>query len=215
MKCKKCGAEVSAQDKICKNCGEAVNSKQDEMEVDLNLDDQPYEVKKEDIDSQDTQEEEMETSELLDALMEDKRKILGMAGALLFIVGSYFNLWGLYHKDLGIMSQGNLFGGFMAGGIFGKISVFAAFAILVLICVNRCVYAWYVAVLSAASFLVQVLIILIAGRNNLGTGISGIVIPGVGFFLCIAGLVMSFVFIRQLHQSERAHGSKRSVRPHQ
>ena len=186
--------ETSADD----NREEQKNTTDQTVEnIDLNQDDEPYEIKSVNTKDSDTDTKNMETSEILDQIMSDKDKVIGVATALIFIIGSYINFWSIYTSNLGIMNQGNLFGGYQIAGILGKLCVILAVAYLVLLFINQIKLNWYVTIALAAVFIVQVLLIVIFGGNDLGT--KGVVIPGIGFFICVICTGVNLIFTRKLY----------------
>ena len=148
--------------------------------------------------TEEVEEEVIPTNQVLDSIMSDKRKILTIVGAFLLLAGSYLSFWGVYSSEYGRMSQGNLFGGYMVGGILGKICVLAAMVSAVLVCMNMFRFAWYSELVSVAAFALQVLMVLIFGWGILGSAVKVMLYPGLGSFICIAGIIIMVIYIRKL-----------------
>lgn len=144
-----------------------------------------------------TEEEVAESSAIFDSIMSDNRVIAALGGAILLFIGSYLSFWGV-KGDVGKISQGNLFTGYMAGGLFGKLCIIAAAIAAVLVCIRIYKAAWYVQLVSAISYVVQVLLIIINGKNVLGSDIIVSIYPGFGSIICLAGVVIMLIFIRKL-----------------
>lgn len=151
----------------------------------------------------DEPQEPVQTSALLDSIMSDNSVIAALGGAILLFIGSYLSFWGI-KGDIGKISQGNLFTGYMAGGMFGKLCVLAAAVAAVLICIRIYKAAWYVQLLSALSYIVQVVLIIVNGRNVLGSGTDVSIYPGFGSIVCLAGIVIMIIFIKKLNGKKSA-----------
>ena len=149
----------------------------------------------------DTPQESVQTSALFDSIMSDNRVIAALGGAILLFIGSYLSFWGV-KGDVGKLSQGNLFTGYMAGGIFGKLCVLAAAVAAVLVCIRVYKAAWYVLLISAISYIIQVLLIMVNGKNVLGSGMEISLYPGFGSIVCLAGIVIMLIFIKKLSEKQ-------------
>ena len=149
----------------------------------------------------DTPQESVQTSALFDSIMSDNRVIAALGGAILLFIGSYLSFWGV-KGDVGKLSQGNLFTGYMAGGIFGKLCVLAAAVAAVLVCIRVYKAAWYVLIISAISYIIQVLLIMVNGKNVLGSGMEISLYPGFGSIVCLAGIVIMLIFIKKLSEKQ-------------
>lgn len=153
------------------------------------------------ISDNDTLQESVQTSALFDSIMSDNRVIAALGGAILLFIGSYLSFWGV-KGDVGKLSQGNLFTGYMAGGIFGKLCVLAAAVAAVLVCIRVYKAAWYVLLISAISYIIQVLLIMVNGKNVLGSGMEISLYPGFGSIVCLAGIVIMLIFIKKLSEKQ-------------
>ena len=182
--------------------------RQEPKRDELNLDNEPFELKEEDIREQIGEGDVIQTSAVLDSLMSDKRKILAITGVFILFVGSYFNFWGLYSSTYGRMSQGDLLGGYMFGGLFGKLCVVAAIASVVCICLNLFAYAWDCVLVSFAAFVIQALLIAIFGWKSLGSAVSCIVYPGLGSLICLIGLVLMILYTNKLNNGRGLFAGK-------
>ena len=148
-----------------------------------------------------TPQESVQTSALFDSIMSDNRVIAALGGAILLFIGSYLSFWGV-KGDVGKLSQGNLFTGYMAGGIFGKLCVLAAAVAAVLVCIRVYKAAWYVLLISAISYIIQVLLIMVNGKNVLGNSMEISLYPGFGSIVCLAGIVIMLIFIKKLSEKQ-------------
>ena len=166
------------------------------------LDDEKRKEAEDDSGSEnDTPQESVQTSALFDSIMSDNRVIAALGGAILLFIGSYLSFWGV-KGDVGKLSQGNLFTGYMAGGIFGKLCVLAAAVAAVLVCIRVYKAAWYVLLISAISYIIQVLLIMVNGKNVLGSGMEISLYPGFGSIVCLAGIVIMLIFIKKLSEKQ-------------
>ena len=129
--------------------------------------------------------------------MSDNRVIAALGGAILLFIGSYLSFWGVIADTVKI-SQGNLFTGYMFGGIFGKLCVILAAVSAVLVCIRVYKAAWYFNIVSFISYIVQVLLIVFTGKNVLGADVKVTMYPAFGSIICLIGLIIMTVFIRKL-----------------
>ncbi len=143
------------------------------------------------------EEEDTQTSALFDSIMSDNRVIASLGGAILLFIGSYLSFWGVI-SDAGKISQGNLFTGYMFGGVFGKLCVIMAAVSAVLVCIRVYKVAWYFNIGSFLAYIVQVLLIVIAGKNVLGNGVKVTLYPAFGSIICLIALIIMTVFIKKL-----------------
>ena len=90
----------------------------------------------------------------------------------------------------------------MAGGIFGKLCVLAAAVAAVLVCIRVYKAAWYVLLISAISYIIQVLLIMVNGKNVLGNSMEISLYPGFGSIVCLAGIVIMLIFIKKLSEKQ-------------
>lgn len=146
------------------------------------------------------EEENTQTSAIFDSIMSDNRVIAVLGGAVLLFIGSYLSFWGVI-SDSGKISQGNLFTGYMLGGMFGKLCVITAAVMSVLVCIRIYKVAWYINIASFVSYIVQVLLIIITGKNVLGSGVKVSIYPGFGSIICLIGLVIMTIFMKKLNTS--------------
>lgn len=143
--------------------------------------------------------DQMRTNVVLDLLMSDQRRVLALVGAFVLFVGSYCNFWGTYSEAFGRNSRGNLFTGFLCGGIFGKLCVIGAFAVAALICLGLSAYAWYAALASMVFFAVQT--VLVAGwGTTVAEGTDAVLYPGLGSFISLAGLAVMLIYTWKLRR---------------
>lgn len=156
--------------------------------------------------AQGPQKEQPQTNAVLDLLMSDPRRVFSVAGAFILFVGSYCNFWGIYSEELGHSSQGNLFTGYLLGGLFGKLCVAGAFAVVILICLGLVHFAWYGALASLAAFAVQTVLVAVFGWNVFGDAARGSLYPGLGSFISLAGLAVMLYFSWKLHGERTARG---------
>jgi hypothetical protein len=143
------------------------------------------------------EEENTQTSAIFDSIMSDNRVIAALGGAILLFIGSYLSFWGVIADTVKI-SQGNLFTGYMFGGIFGKLCVILAAVSAVLVCIRVYKAAWYFNIVSFISYIVQVLLIVFTGKNVLGADVKVTMYPAFGSIICLIGLIIMTVFIRKL-----------------
>lgn len=166
-------------------------------QVDLKLDDEPYEIKMEDI--QIENEEKTETKKKFHVELKNLKDInkqlkIAMAGTLLSFLGSFFNFWGLKVEGLGRLGYGNLFNGYKTGGIIGILFILAIIAAFVLLYINLQKYALIADLVAFAAFLIQVLVVIIWGKASLGGSEKSVLYFGSGFYICLIGIAATAYF---------------------
>jgi hypothetical protein len=166
----------------------------------VTVENEPYEVKKEDIPAHDT-ENVMNTNAILDSLLSDKSKVITIVGVFILFLGSYLSFWGVNVDGYGRMSQGNLLSGYMLGGMIGKLCIIVAVASTCCICFNKFTYAWYGMLVSTFLFVLQSVIIAIFGTKCMEDGVKCHVYPGMGSFICVIGIMIMLYFSYTLWHS--------------
>lgn len=166
--------------------------------LDLKLDDEPYEIKMEDI-KVDEVEEKVELKKKFDLNFKEwkdmsKQIKIAMAGMLVTFLGSFFNFWGLKVDGLGKLNYGNLFNGFHTGGVLGIIFILAIIAACVLLYLNMQKFAIIAELVALAAFLIQVIVIIIWGKASLGGSQPSSLYFGIGFYICLLGMATTAYF---------------------
>ena len=167
-------------------------------QLDLNLEDEPYEIKMDDVERDDTEgKENIEKRFKLN--LEVVRKIdikikFAIIGTVVSFLGSFFSFWGVKVEGLGRLDYGNLMNGYKIGGIMGKIFIFSIIATVVLMYINQKKYALISDLVSVVAFLIQIIIILIWGKGSYDEIFHISIYFGIGFYICLIGILITTYF---------------------
>lgn len=166
--------------------------------LDLKLDDEPYEIKMEDIKVEEV-EEKLDLKKKINLNFKEWKDIskqikIAMAGIFVTFMGSFFNFWGLKVDGLGKLNYGNLFNGFHTGGVIGIIFILAIIADCVFLYFNMQKYAIISELVALTTFLIQVIVIIIWGKSSLGGSQPSSLYFGIGFYLCLFGMAITAYF---------------------
>lgn len=163
--------------------------------LDLNLDEEPYEIKITEIKMDNNVGQEKLKKEFklnLEVVKKiDKTTKLTLIGIIISFFGCFFNFWGLKVEGLGNLGSGNFFNGYGIKGVLGIIFILSIIATLVLMYIKLNKYALIADAVSGVVFLFQVIIILIWGKGSF-VGSSNISIYfGSGFYICLLGIIFT------------------------
>ena len=166
-------------------------------QLDLNLDDEPYEIKMDDIKMDDSEgKEKIQRKFKLNFEIVKKVDItikFAIIGIIVSFIGSFFNFWGLKVEGIGRLDYGNLFNGYSLGGFLGIIFILSMITMLVLIYLKLKKYVLVADMVSIVVFLLQVIIILIWGKGSVDETFSTSIYFGSGFYICLLGIIITAV----------------------
>jgi len=164
-------------------------------QLDLNLEDEPYEIKMGDIKVDDAEGKEKIGKkfklnlELVKKL--DRTVKFAIIGIIISFFGSFFNFWGIKVDGIGKLDNGNLFDGYSLGGILGIIFIFSVIITLVFIYFNFKKYILIANLVSVIAFLLQVIIILIQGKRSFEGNFNTSIYFSSGFYICLCGIIIT------------------------
>ena len=163
-------------------------------QLDLNLEDEPYEIKMDDIKLNDSEEKE-KIEKKFKFNLEILKKIditikFAIIGIVVSFLGSFFNFWGIKVDGIGRLDNGNLFDGYSVGGILGVIFILSIIMTLVFIYFNFKRYVLIANLVSVVAFLFQVIVILIWGRSSFGGNLNSSIYFSSGFYICLCGIII-------------------------
>lgn len=191
------------------------------QEVDLNLEDTPFEIQKETVDRMkadakeakiaaqggaSSEDEQAEVSgdkkkqkdimltdmdEILESFTESKPKILTAIFAALTLIGCFFPFWGIQIEGLPTQHFQNLLTGYMLYGIFGKLFAIGLVAIVVLVLLDLRRWASRVELGIFVCYVIQIALVVIFGPMEYATDITTLR-PGLGLIIVLIGQILIF-----------------------
>lgn len=170
-------------------------------QLDLKLDDEPFEIKKEDLVKGKEKLKFNINLKLIKKL--DISTRITLVGILVSFLGSFLNFWGIKIKELGTFRNGNLFHGYGLGGVFGILFILSIIAIFLLTILQQHKFALIAGLVAIGAFLAQVGFILIWGKSSYPDLDVTTVYLGIGFYICLLGNIITTCFVFKNYKNNK------------